>query len=51
MVNTRDLCCFSVFGVVRSSYTFNVAIIITLFFSVLFLIGDLCAILQNMSDD
>ena len=50
MVNTRDLCCFSVFGVVRSSYTFNVAIIITLFF-VCFLIGDLFAILQNMSDD
>ena len=49
MVNTRDLCCFSVFGVVRSSYTFNVAIIITLFFSVI--IGDLCAILQNMYDD
>ena len=44
------VCCLSVFCVVRSSYTFNVAII-TIIFIIIFLIVDLCAILQNMSDD
>ena len=44
------VCCLSVFCVVRSSYTFNVAII-TIIFITIFLIVDLCAILQNMSDD